>query len=206
MRKVWAMKILPLFLSVALAGAALPASAANMPPPKPLALPKPVAPPTMKQMLDALFASLAKTHSEEDAKPIEEQIEQVFLQSSSATIDLLMTRAATALQGGDSDTAKQLLDYVTDIAPDYAEGWHQRGRMEMDAHDDEHALVSYQKTVTLNPREFVAQAELGDIFLSYNQKPAALAAFRKALALDPHFEGLDKRVEQLSREVEGEKI
>src|SRR5579862_1934106 len=84
----------------------VPAFAANAPAPKP---PDP---------LDTLFASLAKTHSEEDAKPIEQAIEQAFLVSDSPTVGLLMTRAAAALQAGDGATAKKLLDYVTDIAPD----------------------------------------------------------------------------------------
>ena len=95
---------------------------------------------------------------------------------------------------------------AADIAPAYAEGWHQRAKMEAAANDDTHALVSFQKTVTLNPREFEAQVELGDMLAEYGQKAAALASYRKALALDPHFEGLDKRVEKLARDVEGEKI
>jgi tetratricopeptide (TPR) repeat protein len=178
-----------------LVGAAIAAGA----PPKPAQTPE-------NHQLDVLFASLAKTHSEEDAKPIELQIEQIFLMSESPTVGILMTRAAAALQAGDTATAKQLLDYVTDIAPDYAEGWHQRGRLEAAANDDEHALVSLQKTVTLNPREFEALAELGDMEITYNQKAAALASYRKSLALDPHYDGLDKRVDQLARDVEGEKI
>lgn len=177
----------------------LPASAGTAPPPKP-----PAPPPA--HSIDALFAALAKANTEEDAKPIQQQIEELFLQSNSPTVDLLMTRAAAALQASDTGTAKQLLDYVTNIAPAYAEGWHQRARLEAQANDDTHALVSYQKTVTLNPREFVAQVELGDMLIEYGQKAAALASYRKALTLDPHYEGLDHRVEQLARDVEGEKI
>jgi tetratricopeptide (TPR) repeat protein len=175
----------------------LPAAAPNAAPPKPKA---------PDHSLNGLFVALSRVASEEEAKPIEQQIEELFLQSNSPSVDLLMTRAAAALQAGDNDTAKQLLVSVTDIAPDYAEGWHQRAKMEEAANDDTHALVSFQKTVTLNPREFAAQVELGDMLVDYGQKAAALASYRKALALDPHFEGLDKRVEKLARDVEGEKI
>jgi tetratricopeptide (TPR) repeat protein len=179
----------------AIALLAFPAAAPIVPPPKP-----------PDHSLNGLFASLVKASSEEEAKPIELQIEERFLQSDSASIDLLMTRAATALQAGDVPTAKKLLDSVTDIAPNYAEGWHQRARLEAQANEDERALASFQKTVTLNPREFAAEVELGDMLVDYGQKAAALASYRKALALDPHFEGLDKRVEKLARDVEGEKI
>lgn len=156
--------------------------------------------------LDGLFARLAKASSSEDAKPIEKEIFARFLQSRSATVDLLMTRANQVLETGDQDTAARILDAITKIAPAYAEGWHQKGKLEADAGHDEAAMVSLQKAVSLNPREFEALVDLGDMLAQYGAKPAALAEFKKALTLDPQYEGLDRRVEQLAREVEGEKI
>jgi tetratricopeptide (TPR) repeat protein len=156
--------------------------------------------------LDGLFSKLGKTSSADDAKAIEKEILIEFLQSGSATVDLLMTRVDALMGGGDKDNAAKILAAVTRIAPLYAEGWHERGKLEAEAGHDEAAMVSLQKAVTLNPREFAALVDLGDILAEYGAKPAALASYKKALALDPHFEGLDKRVEELSRSVEGEKI
>jgi tetratricopeptide (TPR) repeat protein len=162
--------------------------------------------PKAPSSLDALFASLAKAQSEDDAKPIETQILALFDQSGSPSVDLLMARAGTAADAGDKDTAKKLIDAITDIAPDYAEGWHRRAALLAAAGDDEGAMISLQKAVTLNPREFAALSELAGILEEYGDKKAALVTYRKALALDPHLEGVDKHVDQLSREVEGEKI
>jgi Flp pilus assembly protein TadD len=173
----------------ALAFLLIPASAA--------AAPKPV---------DALFSALAKTSSPEDAKPIEEQIEALFQQSGSPSVDLLMARAASAVQGGDADTAKKLLASITSIAPDFAEGWHSRAQVQAATGDDEGAMVSLQKTVTLNPRQFTALAELAGMLADYGDKSAALATYRKALALDPHMDGVERHVRELSRAVEGDKI
>jgi Flp pilus assembly protein TadD len=156
--------------------------------------------------LDALFGKLGRAPSADAAKPIEDEILNTFLQSSSPSVDLLMTRAAALLEAHDGDTAGKILEAVTKIAPDYAEGWHQLGKLQADAGHDGAAMVSLQKAVTLNPRQFEAQMELGDMLAEYGAKPAALASYKKALALDPHLEGLDRRVQQLSREVEGEKI
>ena len=156
--------------------------------------------------LDALFAKLSKASSSEDAGPIEKEILLRFLQSGSASVDLLMNRVDALVGGGDAATATKILNIVTRVAPSYAEGWHQRGKLESEAGRDEAAMASLQKTVTLNPREFEAYVELGDMLAEYGAKPAALASYKKALALDPKFEGLDRRVEQLSRDVEGEKI
>src|ERR1700722_5503643 len=156
--------------------------------------------------LDGLFARLAKAPTSEDAKPVEKEIFAHFLQSNSATVDLLMTRANALIDAGDGNSAARILDAVTRIAPGYAEGWHQKGKLEGDAGKDEAAMVSLQKAVNLNPREFEAHVDLGDMLAQYGAKPAGLAEFKKALALDPQYDGLDRRVEQLARDVEGEKI
>jgi Flp pilus assembly protein TadD len=156
--------------------------------------------------IDGLFARLARVQSSEDAQPIEKEIFAHFLQSNSPTVDLLMTRANALIEAGDTAAAAHILDAVTRIAPGYAEGWHQKGKLEADDGKDEAAMVSLQKAVILNPREFEALIDLGDMLVQYGAKPAALAQYKKALALDPKYEGLDRRVEQLARDVEGEKI
>jgi Flp pilus assembly protein TadD len=156
--------------------------------------------------LDELFEQLAKAGSDEEAKPIEDHILNLFLESGSASVDLLMTRAATALASDDKDTAQRLLAAVTKVAPDYAEGWHQRGKLQALAGDDEGAIISLQKAVSLNPRQFAAMTELGGILVDYGDKRDALKLLRKAEALDRHFSGVDHEVQQLSREVEGERI
>jgi tetratricopeptide (TPR) repeat protein len=162
--------------------------------------------PAVHKHLDELFDALAKAGSEEEAKPIEDQILTAFLESGSASIDLLMTRGASALQDGDIKTAKELFQSVTDIAPDFAEGWHQRARMEAVSGHDQAAMVNLQRTITLNPRQFEAYAELGDMLQDYGDKAGALAMYRKALALDPSYDDVARRVRELTRAVEGERI
>jgi len=156
--------------------------------------------------LDTLFASLAKTQSEDAAKPIETQILALFDQSGSPSVDLLMARAGAAADAGDKDTARKLIDAITGIAPDYAEGWHRRAALQAASGDDEGAMISLQKAVALNPREFAALSELAGMLEEYGDKKAALATYRRVLALDPHMEGVDKHVDELARDVEGEKI
>ena len=156
--------------------------------------------------IDTLFGALAKAASADDAKTIEVQIETLFLQSGSPSIDLLMARGASAVQGGDADTAKKLFASITEIEPGYAEGWHRRAQLQAATGDDEGAMLSLQKTVTLNPREFTALTELAGMLAEYGDKAAALAMYRKAQALDPQMDGLERRVRELSHAVEGERI
>ena len=178
---------------------ALLSVAAAPPPKKPMPAHKP--PP-----LDQLFAKLKQVDTPEDARPIEEQIQALFAESGSPSVDLLMARGSAALEGGDGDTAKQLFTAITDIAPNFAEAWHQKALMQQDAGDDEGAMISLQKTLTLNPRQFAAMSELGDMLEGYGNKAGALALYRRALALDPQLEGAAKHLRALEKDVEGQGI
>jgi tetratricopeptide (TPR) repeat protein len=162
--------------------------------------------PAAKPPLASLFGQLGQAGSPEDAKPIEERIGQIFLQSGSPTVDLLMNRAAAATAAKDIDTARKLLEAVTGVAPDYAEGWHARANLQRALRDDSGAMVSLGHVILLNPRQFAALYELGNMMEDYGDKAGALKLYRKALELDPQLEGARKHVDALTRDVEGQGI
>ena len=162
--------------------------------------------PGTQQQIDKLIPKLAKAGSAENAKPLEEQLLSLFAQSGSPSVDLLMTRAVAAVQVGDSNTAQELVRDVTEIAPNYAEGWRHLGELSQAANDDTAAISAYQKAISLNPHEFQACAELAGILADYGDKKQALQYFRKAQEIDPWFHGVGDAVTKLARQVEGEKI
>ena len=189
-------------------GAALFAADAALavtPPAKPPAPSAQPAPAKVESEQD-LFAKLKQCSSAEDAHPIEARLLSMFRASGSASVDLLMSRAVAAQGAGDAKTARQLVEAVTRIAPDYAEGWHVRANMEQGAGDDTAALVSLQKTVLLNPRQFTALNELADMLEDYGDKAGALKLYRRALDLDPQLEGANQKVRELTQSVEGRDI
>jgi tetratricopeptide (TPR) repeat protein len=155
---------------------------------------------------EQLFAQLKKAESAEDAHPIEQKLIAMFRASGSPSVDLLMTRANAALAIADNKTAQKLLEAVTNIAPNYAEGWHARAGMEQAAGEDTAALVSLQKVVLLNPRNFNALNELGDMLQDYGDKAGALKLYRRAMDLDPQLEGAPHKVRELTQSVEGRDI
>lgn len=170
------------------------------------AAPMPPAQHRAQRPIDALFSALKQASSPEEAKPIEEEISVVFRQSGSATVDLLMARATAALADGDSQTARRLLDSVTEVAPNFAEGWHERAQLQVGANDQEGAMLSLQHAITLNPREFRAMSELADMLEEYGDKPGALKLYRRVLALDPQLDGASRHIKALERDVEGQGI
>jgi len=156
--------------------------------------------------LDKLFDQLKHAGSSDEAKPIEDKIGGIFLQSGSASVDLLMTRASAAATAGDNDTAKKLLEAVTALAPSYAEGWHARANLQRTMNDDAGAMVSLGHVILLNPRQFAALYELGNMMEDYGNKAGALKLYRKALAIDPQLDGAQKHVDAIVRDVEGQGI
>ncbi|MBN9553193.1 MAG: tetratricopeptide repeat protein [Alphaproteobacteria bacterium] len=155
---------------------------------------------------DKLFAELKKADSAEAAKPIETKLNELFHASGSASVDLLMTRAGAALGQSDHGTARKLMDAVTRLAPDYAEGWRLRARMQQASGDDTGAMVSLDRAVRANPRHFTAMAELAEMMEDYGDKAGALKLYRRALALDPHLAAAAERAKALTKEIEGQGI
>jgi len=171
-----------------------------------LILPLAAAPAGAPSPVDKLFTQLHSVETAEDAKPLEVQILASFLRSGSPSVDLLMGRADAALAAGQKPVARHLLDEITVLAPGFAEGWHHRALLQQDAGEDSAAMLSLQKAVDLNPRQFEALFQLGEMLEDYGDKPAALKMYRRALALDPHLEGLQRHIDGLSRTVEGQGI
>jgi len=169
--------------------------------------PKPSAPaPKDVTSEEKLFAQLKQAESAEDAHPIEQKLEAMFRVSGSPSVDLLILRAQAAQAATDNKTAKQLIDAVTNIAPNYAEGWHIRATMEQTAGEDTAALVSLQKVVLLNPRHFTALTELAGMLEDYGDKAGALKLYRRAQDIDPQLEIASRKVRELTQSVEGRDI
>jgi len=168
--------------------------------------PKPAQPKPTMVTEDQLFAQLKKAERPEDAKPIEDKLKAMFRGSGSPSVDLLMTRVQQSLSASDSATARTLAVAVTRIAPKYAEGWHVRAGIAAAGNDDTDALVSLQKVVLLNPRNFEALTELAGMVEDYGDKKTALKLYRRALDVDPQLEEARSKIRELTTTVEGRDI
>ncbi len=162
----------------------------------------PPPPPTAEELL----ADLAIAENEEDAENLERRLQTLWSRSGSATADLLFARTDEALEEDDFETAALILAELTELAPNFAEGWHRHAISAMRQENFEEAMTSLRHTLSLQPKHFIAMAELGSILEEFGDTERALAAYREALALNPFIDGLEERVRELTRNVEGQGI
>jgi hypothetical protein len=163
-------------------------------------------PPKPPETDEQLLAKLAKAPDQRAARGIERELKARWAHSGSPTADLLLKRADQALEAHNVDSAREITQKLTQIAPSFAEAWHRRATLATQKDDYDDALTSLRQTLALQPKNFAALAELGSILEEYNDKPHALEAYRKAKALDRFIDGMDDRIRDLTKAVEGQGI
>ena len=158
------------------------------------------------QVLASLYERLGQAENAENAAPIARTIEELWLTSGSDTVDVLMSRVFTLVQGKNYGQAIEILDSITSIAPDFAEGWNQRATVYFLKRDYDRSLKDLRQVLALDSSHFKAINGLALILQELGDKSAALKAYRKALEVHPHLGGASQAIKELEREVEGQGI
>jgi tetratricopeptide (TPR) repeat protein len=108
-----------------------------------------------------------------------------------------MGAAVEAMASGALDTARPLLDHLTDQYPDWAEAWNKRATLSFIEKRDAESLEDIERTLRLEPRHFGAIAGFGQICLRNGHLNEARAAFQVALSINPYLDGLKDIIEDL---------
>src|SRR4051794_19578104 len=156
--------------------------------------------------LDFLFGALKAAPDEASAKHVEARIWALWMQTSSDTAALLMSRAKAAMDAKNADVALKLLDAVIKLRPEYVEAWNRRATIYYLQNDYGRSLADIEQVLSREPRHFGALAGLGMIMQELGDDKRALDAFRKALAVNPHLERVPDLVKALTEKVEGRDI
>lgn len=181
------------------------------PAPRPRAATPPPEPPLSPEARQArdmakLFARLAEAGDDREAQGAASAILRRWSQSGSDTIDLLAARAQAAEEAGAPSLARALLDYIVVLSPYWPEGFVRRARVKASEGDVAGALADLETAARLEPKRFDALEALGALAEKAGDKKRALDAWRKALEIYPRDAGLDKNVQRLRLEVEGQRI
>lgn len=157
------------------------------------------------ELLDALFARLADKDAK-DWERTQNEINQVWNESGSDSMNLLARRADKAMAAQDYDTALIHLGDLTRLAPGFAEGWNKRATVYFLQENYGRSLEDIARTLRLEPRHFGALSGLGIILDRLGDSAGALEAYRRAARVHPHLEGASEGIKKLTREVEGERL
>lgn len=168
--------------------------------------PAKAAPQDRDSLLAELYTHLAKAPDSAEAQPIAETIENLWLQSGSDTVGLLMSRSATAINQQKNELALQFLDAVVELQPDFAEGWNRRAYVYYLQDNYDAAIGDLRRALALEPNHFKALQGLARILSDTGQKKAALQAYRQVLKINPYLDGAKEAADELSVEVEGRGI
>jgi tetratricopeptide (TPR) repeat protein len=136
------------------------------------------------RQLDELFARLKATKAEEEGEDIVAQIWKLWQQSGDAQLDAAMQRA-TLLMGQVPALALPILDDIVAAKPDWAEAWNKRATVLFLMGEYDRSLADIDRVLALEPRHFGALAGIGLIRIEKGEPRAALAALRRALAVNP---------------------
>ena len=147
--------------------------------------------------LDDLFEQLAITTSDEEASNITREIWQRWTANDDPNVSQLMQIGIRALNYSTYRKALQSFDRVIEIAPEFAEGWNKRATLYYHIKEYRRSMDDIKKTLRLEPRHFGAWSGLGLVSIAQENYAGALAAFKKALSINPHIPNIRRYVQKL---------
>ncbi len=168
-----------------------------------LALPGPLDAAQDDPRLYGLFAGLRVTGDADEGARLGREIVAIWRQSGRIDVDNLMAQGQRLIEIGTPFYAAEHFRQVTRVAPEFAEAWNKRAHAHFLMGDFDSAIAYLNQALKLEPRHFLALVGLGTIFFGLDDERAALAAFERALAINPHLPGTRKRAEGLRRRLKG---
>lgn len=156
------------------------------------------------QPSDEMFDKLRNAPSDSEAHDAALDIWASWMESGSATVDVIMQRGVDAQTAGDFETARAFYDRAILIRPDYAEAWNRRASLFLMDENYPEALRDLNEALRLEPRHFGAWAGLGMIFESMGAPQQALEAYREAIRIYPRMQQALAAEKRLSKVAEGQ--
>ena len=147
--------------------------------------------------LDRLFERLTITTSDEEASNITREIWQRWTANDDPAVSQLMQTGIRALNYSTYRKALQSFDRVIEMAPEFAEGWNKRATLYYHIKEYRRSIDDIKETLRLEPRHFGAWSGLGLVSIAQENYSGALAAFKKALSINPHIANIRRYVQKL---------
>ena len=132
-----------------------------------------------------LFAALAATKSDAEARAVEDRIWTFWRSFADAQSKELLEESRQAQLRFNYDEALIYLKGVVEHQPQFAEGWNQLGYVYFLAGRFDDSLQSIDRVLALEPMHYAALAGKGIILYQEGKIDEAQAPLKRALAIDP---------------------
>lgn len=146
--------------------------------------------------LDALYAKL-KAVNEAEARTVEAEIRRLWSDVGDEEVAAMMAVGASALAAGNYIDAITAFSAAIQRAPALADAYSRRATAHYLMGNHPAAIADLEQALAREPRHFAALVGLGVVRLALDEKKAALSAFERALAINPHMERTRARVAEL---------
>lgn len=190
-------RLTPLLLAAALA-----ASPAFSQAPSPAATGAP-AQSSPDEQIQQLYVALKRERDPEKAGGVAKQIMAKLNDSGSATIDLLMQWATTAIGEKRNGAALDFLDQATLLQPDFIEAWNRRAGLHYAMGDTRKSMADINQVLLREPRHFGAIAGMAAILTDSGQDELALKAWQRYLSIYPADRDAQEAMIKLSEKLDG---
>lgn len=157
------------------------------------------------ETLDSLFADLKKQTRVPAANLISRRIWSLWRDSGSKSIDLLMHRAANAMNEKKTALALDVLAQVISLKPEYAEGWNRRATLYFNMKEYGRSIADIEQTLILEPRHFGALSGLAVILRTLGKDEQALETWYRVLDIYPANSQAQKQVIEIVEKLAGQK-
>lgn len=154
----------------------------------------------------SLLDALALSEDGQAADVLARQVQNLWNQSGSEAVDLLMRRASVAMRSRDFPMALDLLDTVIALEPDYAEGWNRRATVHYLREDYARSIADVEQVLRLEPRHFGALSGIGFILEELGQDAQAQLFLAEALRVHPHMDRTREVLGAIERRLRGAPI
>jgi len=155
---------------------------------------------------DTLLAALKRERDPEAANKIAIEIISYWNASGSATVDLLMRWANSAINEKRNAAAMDFLDQAIVLKPDYVAVWNQRATLHYTLGNYRKAMADINHVLAIEPRHFGALAGMAAILGEQGSDEMALKAWERYLEIYPADREAQDVVTKLSEKLAGSRI
>ncbi|MCM2503210.1 tetratricopeptide repeat protein [Aureimonas altamirensis] len=157
------------------------------------------------ERLDALFHDLRREGNRARAERIARQIQSVWNDSGSATVNLLLTWSEQAISDNKLPVAFDLVEQGAELQPDNPEIWNRRAMLNYRSGNFGRAIVDVTQVLTREPRHYPALMGLGAMLEETGRNEQAMEAYQRALDVYPTLKDAQDAMARLADQMAGQR-